>query len=209
MKIHDKILIYAGFLYFWFMGKTTRTVFKKPPEYLELERGKKPVIYALWHGRQIFLTWAHRYQKVRVLISKSKDGEYIAEITKKLGYEPVRGSTSRGGFEAMTEMAENARSGRTLAFTPDGPRGPRGIVQKGVIVAAQQSGLPVIPVASALKRKYVVKHWDEFHIPFPFNKAIVCYGKPFYVKKEDSVEQKAAELKKAIDKVTEYADSFI
>jgi len=151
----------------------------------------------------------HRYQNICVLISKSKDGEYIAGIAGKLGYEPVRGSTSRGGFEALAAMIEKAKSGHSVAFTPDGPRGPKCVVQKGVIVSAMQSGLPIIPIAAALKRKCIVGSWDEFHIPFPFNKAAVCYGKPFYVREGESVEQKSAELKEAIDEVTKDADSLI
>jgi len=209
MNISDKFLVYAGFLYMWFIGKTTRIIFKKPPEYDELRKNNKPVIYASWHGRQIFLIWTHRNQKICLLISKSKDGEYIARITEKLGYELVRGSTSKGGFEALAMMIEKAKAGYALALTPDGPRGPRGVVQQGVIVSAMQSGLPIIPIAAALKRKYIIRNWDEFHIPLPFNKAVVCYGKPLYVRENDSIEQKAAELKKAIDEVTKDADSLI
>jgi len=205
----DGLIVYAGYFYMCLMGKTTRTVVNAHPGYDELIRDGKPVIYSLWHGRQIFLTWFHRRQGVCVMISKSKDGEFISRIAKKLGYQPVRGSTSKGGLEALTAIIEKAKSGCTLAFTPDGPRGPIGVVQPGVIITAKQSGMPVIPVAFAAKRKFIVGNWDKFHIPLPFNRVVVCYGEPFYVGANDAVEQKSAELKKAMDEVTARADSLI
>ena len=121
----------------------------------------------------------------------------------------MRGSTSRAGAEALVGMIRKGREGFSLAFTPDGPRGPLKEVQPGVILAAQKTGLPIITLASSAKRKYVIRHWDEFHIPYPFNKISVCHGKPIYIGENDSIEEKSLELKKAIDETTALADSLI
>ena len=209
MKFFDKVLVWIGFFYIWFVGKTSRVVFKNSPEYEELRKNKKPVIYAFWHGRQVFLVWSHRGKNIHILVSQSKDGEYIATITHKFGFKTVRGSTSKGGVKALVEMIKKGREGASLAFTPDGPRGPLYEVQPGVILASQKTGIPIIPLASSSKKKYIIRHWDEFHIPYPFNKIAVCHGRPIYVSKDDDIEKKSLELKVAIDKTTLLADALI
>ncbi|MDD5687081.1 MAG: lysophospholipid acyltransferase family protein [Elusimicrobia bacterium] len=209
MNFFGKISVWLGFFYLWFTGKTSKIIVKNSSEYDELKKNKRPMVYALWHGRLIFLFWVHKYEGICTLISKSKDGELIAKITEKLGYESIRGSTSKGGSEALLALINKAKTGSSVAFTPDGPRGPQRMVQPGVISVAQKSGLPIIPIAYASKRKYVVRHWDEFHIPYPFNKVSVCHGKPIYVNENDNLENKSKELKDAIDMITLQADSLI
>lgn len=209
MNFFEKVLVWLSFFYIWLLGKTSRIIIENSPEYETLRRNKKPIIYAFWHGRQVFLVWSHRYEGDYILISKSKDGEFIARTTEKFGYKTIRGSTSRGGSEALYSLAERVKAGSSAAFTPDGPLGPQRVVQPGVIILAQKTGLPIIPVAAGSKRKYIIKHWDEFHIPYPFNKFSVCHGKPVYVGKNDSIEEKSKELKTAIDLITEKADLLI
>jgi len=209
MNFLDKVLVLIGYLYIWFVGRTSKVVVKNSAEYEELSEEKKPVIYAFWHGRQIPLVWTHRKKNIYILVSQSKDGGYIAGIAYKLGLQTVRGSSSRGGAKALVGIIKKGREGFSLAFTPDGPRGPLRKVQPGVILAAQKTGLPIIPLASSAKRKYIIRHWDEFHIPYPFNKIAVCHGRPVYVFENDDVEKKCFELKKAIDEITVLADSLI
>jgi len=209
MNFFDKILVWAGFFYIWLVGRTSKVVVKNSTEYGELEKNKKPVIYAFWHGRQIFLVWSHRKKNIHILVSQSKDGGYIASITYRFGAQTVRGSSSKGGVKALVGMIRKGREGFSLAFTPDGPRGPLREVHPGVIIAAQKTGLPIIPLASSVKRKYVIRHWDEFHIPYPFNKVSVCHGRPIYVSENDDVKKKCFELKKAIDDITATADSLV
>jgi len=209
MNILDRFLVWLGYFYIWAIGRTTRICVESSFEYQTLKKNKLPVIYAFWHGRQVFLVWVHRCEGVCILISRSKDGGYISGITGKFGYLSVRGSSTRGGYEALSDMVEKAKNGISTAFTPDGPKGPVRTVRPGVIITAQKSGLPVIPVGCALKRKFAIKNWDEFHIPCLFNKAVVCYGKPVYVHNEDSIDEKTAELKNAIDEVTSRADGLV
>ncbi|MBN1385003.1 MAG: lysophospholipid acyltransferase family protein [Elusimicrobia bacterium] len=209
MNILDKLLINIGFFYIWLVGKTSRTVVDNAPEYEELYKNKKPVIFTFWHGRQIYLVWAHRNEGVYILVSKSRDGGYITGITEKFGCKNVRGSTSRGGFEALCSLVEKGKAGNPIAFTPDGPRGPLKKVQPGVLVVAQKTGLPIIPMSSSAKRKYIVRNWDEFHIPFPFGKVALCHGKPIYIKENDDIQEKSKELEIALDEITAKSDSLI
>jgi len=137
-----------------------------------------PVLYALSHGVLLPLVFAHRDRGVRVLISESRDGEIIARIVARLGFVPVRGSSSRGGAEAVIRMAKEARAGWDLAITPDGPRGPRGSVAPGALAIATRGRVPIIPVGVAADRAWRARSWDRFLVPKPFARVYVAYGAP-------------------------------
>ena len=144
----------------------------------------EPVIYALWHGRLLPLTYYHRNRDITAIISQSEDGEYIARVVEGWGYETVRGSTSRGGGSALRGLVKAARSGSSLAITPDGPRGPRQQLQPGVITVAQMTGLPIIPLAGGCSRAWWPGTWDRFCVPKPFSTVTVQYGTPRFVPRD-------------------------
>jgi lysophospholipid acyltransferase (LPLAT)-like uncharacterized protein len=110
-------------------------------------------IIAFWHAHLLLMLhtkWSGPYV---VMISRSKDGEYIARVFEHYGVEAARGSSTRGGSAALREMIRAARAGKGIVFTPDGPKGPSRIVKEGVVVAAQATGLPIVPIAFAAKKK--------------------------------------------------------
>lgn len=139
------------------------------------------VIFALWHGRLLPLTYFHRRRAITAMISRSGDGEYIARVVEGWGYRTVRGSTSRGGGGALRALVRAAREGSSLAITPDGPRGPRQRLQPGVITAAQLTGLPIVPLAGGCDRAWWPGSWDRFCVPRPFSTVQVLYGEPVWV----------------------------
>jgi lysophospholipid acyltransferase (LPLAT)-like uncharacterized protein len=100
----------------------------------------RPVIFTLWHGRLLPLSWYHRSWNAVTLISASADGEYFARLASRWGYDVVRGSSSRGGGAALRSLVRHVREGRSIALTPDGPRGPREKLKPGVLTAAQLTG---------------------------------------------------------------------
>ncbi len=111
-------------------------------------------IFAFWHGHQLMMpVGPYGGRGMGVLISRHADGELIARTIRAFGFEAVRGSTSRGGARALREMIAMANRGADLAVTPDGPRGPRGIVKRGVIEMARQTGLPIFPVVFGASKK--------------------------------------------------------
>lgn len=138
-------------------------------------------LYAFWHGRMLPLIFLHRERAGVVLVSQHRDGEAIARVVAKLGYIAARGSTTRGGAKALLELVRLAREGRDIGVTPDGPRGPREVAQNGVITAARQTGLPIIPVATASDRAWEVRSWDRFMVPKPFSNVFVRYGAPIWI----------------------------
>lgn len=111
------------------------------------------VIIAFWHGRQLMMPLAYRGAQAHVLISRHHDGELIHRVVSRFGFQSVRGSTTRGGVAALRQLVKLGQSGVDLVVTPDGPKGPRQIVQMGVIHLAKATGLPIIPLTVSCSKK--------------------------------------------------------
>lgn len=141
----------------------------------------QPVIFTLWHGRLLPCTYHHRHQGVVTLVSLHRDGEYITRAVRRWGYTAVRGSSSRGGLDALRELIRHVKQGRSLAITPDGPRGPREKMKPGPVIIAQRTGAPIIPVVSGASRASYFGGWDRFLIPHPFARLQIAYGEPVFV----------------------------
>jgi lysophospholipid acyltransferase (LPLAT)-like uncharacterized protein len=110
-------------------------------------------ILVFWHAHLLLMLHSRWRKPISVMISRSKDGEYIARVFDWYGVDSARGSTTRGGTAAMRELIRDARAGKNIVFTPDGPKGPARVAQPGVIYAAQATGLPIVPIAFAAKKK--------------------------------------------------------
>jgi lysophospholipid acyltransferase (LPLAT)-like uncharacterized protein len=130
---------------------------------------------------QRFVNGRNRSAGLAGLVSASKDGAFLAAILKSFGVEPVRGSSSRRGPQALLELTTLAERGYDLAITPDGPRGPCYTVQEGVMSLAQITGLPVLPVSFGLRWKIRLRSWDRFQIPLPFSLCEIVVQKPINV----------------------------
>jgi len=149
----------------------------------------EPVIFALWHNRlglcmkvyKSFVRPDHPHEHLAALISASKDGALLAAILQAFGVQAVRGSSSRRGAQALLELTSWAGRGYDLAVTPDGPRGPRHVVQEGVMALAQVTGLPIVPYSCRLGWKIRVRSWDCFQIPLPFSHCEMTFGEPIRV----------------------------
>jgi lysophospholipid acyltransferase (LPLAT)-like uncharacterized protein len=155
-------------------------------------KGKPQVIFCLWHNRLAISMLVHRRyaHKLAALVSASRDGAMLSAVLGTFGVAQARGSSSRRGPQAMLELISYAQLGFNLAVTPDGPRGPRYVVQKGVIDLAQLTGLPIIPVTCNMRRKFCLKSWDQFQIPFPFSKCDLILNPPFPVPRDASEERR-------------------
>src|SRR5581483_11345509 len=153
-----------------------------------------PAIYCVWHNRlPLCMTAYFGYIKKRnqskglaVMVSASKDGGFLSGILECFGVQPVRGSTSRRGHQALRELTTWARRGYDLAITPDGPRGPCYAVQEGIIALAQLTEMTVVPVSYNLDWKIRLNSWDKFQIPLPFSRCEIIYEKPIQVSRNAS-----------------------
>lgn len=171
------------------------------------------IIFAIWHNRlALSLMLYHRYvasrdrsRRMAALVSASRDGGMLARVLEHFNVEPVRGSSSRRGAQALRELVSWGERGHDLAITPDGPRGPCYQVQEGVIAAAQLTGFPIIPTVYHLNWKIRVKSWDRFQIPLPFARCEVTTGRVFRVPREAGEaarEQLRAQLESELQAMT-------
>jgi lysophospholipid acyltransferase (LPLAT)-like uncharacterized protein len=142
---------------------------------------RAPVIYAVWHGRVLLLPYLYGHRGCHVLASRSRDGELVARWIGRFGLDPVRGSSTRGGGEALRRLTRALRRGREVAVVPDGPTGPREVLKEGVIALARLSGAPIVPTAVGASREWRLGSWDEFRIPKPFARCVVRFGEPIRV----------------------------
>jgi lysophospholipid acyltransferase (LPLAT)-like uncharacterized protein len=159
-----------------------------------------PAIYCVWHNRlALCLIEYYGYAKkhnhtpgMAAMVSASKDGGFLACILECFGVQPVRGSSSRRGPQALLELTGWAERGYDLAITPDGPRGPRYVVQEGIIALAQLTGLPILPASQHLGWKLQAKSWDRFQIPLPFSRCEMVLGQAIRVPRQASDAEREA-----------------
>jgi hypothetical protein len=141
----------------------------------------RPVLFTLWHGRLLPLGYLHRGQGVVAIVSRSADGEYLTRVLQHWGFAAVRGSSSSGGDQALRELVRLVRAGRSVAITPDGPRGPREQLKPGVLQLAQLTGAPIVTVAAGADRAWWFVRWDRFLVPRPFARVRVAYGDAVFI----------------------------
>ncbi len=133
-----------------------------------------PCVVAIWHGEQLPLIALHRGLGLVALASLSADGDRIAAVLNALGYRCIRGSTSRGGLQALRAAARVVRDGGRVVFTVDGPRGPGGHVQPGAGAIARHTRAPLV-WASVEAAGWRAASWDRFLVPWPFARVRVTY----------------------------------
>lgn len=164
-----------------------------------LEASRSAYVLALWHSRILPLLFHHRDRGVVLLISRHRDGGHLADLSERLGYGAVRGSTKRGGEAGLLGIIRSLREGNVVAITPDGPRGPAQRVQPGAVVAAQHAGVPLLPITATPSRAWRLSSWDRMRIPKPFARVDVIYGPPISVGPgKDGVRQAMADVERSL-----------
>lgn len=172
-----------------------------------------PAIFCVWHNR-LALSMSAYFGYIRprcktaglaAMVSASKDGGFLAAVLECFGVQPVRGSTSRRGPQALLELTTWAERGYHLAITPDGPRGPRYVVQEGAMSLAQITALPIVPFGFYAARKLQLKSWDRFQIPLPFSRCEMRFGKIIRVPREATDAEREAlrvELERTLKEIS-------
>lgn len=143
--------------------------------------GAEAFVGVAWHKDFLFALDFFRRRKIVVMVSRSKDGELVARALHRLGYRTVRGSSSRGGREALGELTDLVRKGWGSAIIADGPRGPARQAKIGCVLAGRNSGAPVIPWGCHAEPSLTAKNWDRTMIPKPFARITMAFGDPIYV----------------------------
>lgn len=170
----------------------------------------KRFIGAIWHSRILGILYRYKGWNVLALVSRSEDGEVIAQTLLRQGHEPVRGSTSRGGLRALSRLIKILKkSPRTAVIIPDGPRGPRFKVQPGVVLLAAKTGYPILPATYSARRVKIFSSWDRFMLPLPFNRCRIVFGSPIHVPANAdpaTLERRRAELETELNRITRETD---
>ncbi len=206
----------VSFLVYWAVRLLTRTTRLSVvgEERVEEQQRRGGVILVSWHGRTIIPIARFRGRGYWAIISTSRDGEYQNRIFRRFGWNTVRGSTSaRGAIQAALTMTRHLKAGATLAFTPDGPRGPSRRVQPGSIFLAQKSGCPIIPAGVSAAPRRLMPTWDRYLVPLPFARAALVYGEPIFVpadaRSEQEQERWAQRIGDAIDALELEAERLV
>jgi len=155
----------------------------------ELNKQNKNYILAFWHGKMIVPWYLFRNTNYSTIISQSKDGKILTNVLLRWKYDVKRGSSSKGGKEILDILVEDAKNGKNILITPDGPRGPINKMKAGAAVIAKKSGIPIILIGVCHKNKITLKSWDKFEIPKLFSKIFIKYSAPYYVENELSFDE--------------------
>jgi lysophospholipid acyltransferase (LPLAT)-like uncharacterized protein len=169
-----------------------------------------PGIYPFWHRCVLPATWLFRNRDIGVLTSLSRDGEYIARVIRRFGFVPVRGSSSRGGQRGLLEMETMVKAGGAVAFTIDGPRGPRYVAKRGPVMLSRLTGVPVTAFYVAVEKAWALKTWDAMLIPKPFSRAYVRVAKNIFVPTnadDAALDRYHAEMQASLERITAFAES--
>ncbi len=169
-----KPLYYLLFLY----TKTLRFQVEHVQGVFDHIRNGGPVLLASWHQRLFCGFFLPRFYKlaIPIMISRSKDGEFIARIVRNSGFVPVRGSSSRGGKEALREMVDAIGKYRIGGHVVDGPTGPAQMVKAGLIAMAQRTGAAICPVYLVYEKCWIFSSWDRFMVPKPFSRVLIHFS---------------------------------
>lgn len=172
----------------------------------DLLKNRRPVIFAFWHNRIFYASYfLYRFffkkgVHLTVLISQSDDGEIIARVVHLWGGTLARGSSTRGGKDALSIINKAIRKNNSsIAVTPDGPKGPKYVMQMGSIIAAQLTGAEIVPISFEAKKKWVLRSWDNFIIPKPFSPVVVSVEKPISVPRTSS-ESEREKVRQMVEK---------
>ncbi len=166
-------------------------------------------IIAFWHECILGAMHSRWRKPTTAMISRSNDGEIVAKVVQLYGIDTARGSSHRGGPAAMRELLRDVRDGKNVAFTPDGPKGPRRVAKDGVVYAAKMTGLPVVPFHFTARSKKRLRSWDQMIVPRPFSRAVYLYGEPIAVPRDGDVEEWRFKIETAMKDLAEEAEAEV
>lgn len=141
---------------------------------------KSNYVLAFWHGTMLLPWYVNRNKNLAAIVSSSSDGELLAHALTKWNYKVARGSSHKGGKEALETLIEFAKADYSVAITPDGPTGPPKVMKAGAVITAKKARIPQVLLGVHIDRKFMLQSWDSFEIPKPFSKAVIYFSKPIF-----------------------------
>ncbi|MGE5352017.1 MAG: lysophospholipid acyltransferase family protein [Acidobacteriota bacterium] len=214
-KLGQDILRFLG-NYFLFSGislllKTLKISSRNRDHFDRLVKEDRNFVFAFWHGSMLIPWYINRDLKFSALVSRSKDGSLLEKILAKWKYRVIRGSSNDGGTQALKLLLQAATSGRPIAITPDGPKGPYHKLKAGAVVVAKKAGIPLILVGVGVKEKRILRSWDRFELPKFFTSINLVFSDPVFVSSELSYEETTKlieECERKLNDLQEEAGNF-
>jgi lysophospholipid acyltransferase (LPLAT)-like uncharacterized protein len=167
-------------------------------------------ILTLWHGRIFYLFYHLRnHPDYHLLISPSRDGEFLARLAILMGYSVIRGSSFKKAVPSARSLIKVLNKEERIIMIADGSRGPRQKAQAGSLQIAGITGAPLIPMSYGASRRHVFGSWDRFVLPLPFSRVTVNFGEPLHLPPrmdEATLQEKQAELENALNRLTEESE---
>ena len=218
MKIRNRFLVRAaGFT----LARTARLLVKTlgggytplGPDLdpAHLTAGSDRYIYSIWHENLLVPAAGFGHPSLAVLVSKHADGQLLSAVARYMGMTIVAGSTGRGGVNALRRLVDSDAPWRHLAVTPDGPRGPRRVLQPGILYVAAKTGMKIVPTGIACTRLWRLKSWDRFVVPKPFARALELSAEPITVPPTvgpDDLEPYRERVQAEMDRLQSIADHW-
>ncbi len=208
IRLKKRLAIFLGFNAVRLIGGSLKLEVQGWERY---ENDDAKLIFCGWHGKSLIFANYFRKRGYWVIISNSNDGDIQNEIFCRLGYQTIRGSTAREGVRAALQGVRKLKEGGTMAITVDGPRGPSGVVQGGVMLMAHKAGAGLVPVGFSAQSAWYARSWDKYMIPKPFSKARMILGEAIPVPEnasEEEIEQLRLKLQDEIKRLEALADDW-
>jgi lysophospholipid acyltransferase (LPLAT)-like uncharacterized protein len=206
-RIILRIIIAIGYWFIRLIGPTLRVCVSRE-DGAQPTVGRRPLVLNFWHAGIIPATYLFRDAGIRVMSSNSYDGEYMGRIIHKFGFVAVKGSSSRNAVRALLGLRRALQEGWAVAFSLDGPRGPRYKVKPGPVALARSSGVPLSTFHIAVERAWVLNTWDCLIIPKPFSRVLMRFGKLIPVPagaSDADLERYQQELQDSLDRICGFA----
>jgi hypothetical protein len=210
-KLNNVLLRIVPWTVAWLMRvwfRSCRVTIHNEENCFKAEEEDKKGIASFWHYSIIYILYHMRKYSATAMVSASKDGEYLARLAEKFGFETVRGSKNTKGVEGLKAMLRAMLNGSSAAIVADGSQGPPRVVQAGALLLASRTGAPIIPMVFSASNYFTINSWDRTIIPKPFSRIDFFYGEPFYIPakvKPEALEQYRMQLEEQLNELYDKA----
>jgi lysophospholipid acyltransferase (LPLAT)-like uncharacterized protein len=206
------VIAWAAYWLVRLVGPTLRVEVIGVHNAVQIPATGEQAIGAFWHRCIFPAIWIWRKRGIVVLNTVNFDGQWTRRVIERLGFGTAQGSSTRGAIEGLTMMAQKLEEGRNVAFTIDGPRGPRYVAKPGPVILARRTGRPISVFHIGLSRAHTFKKsWDLFRMPYPFSRAVMFVAPPIRVPGDadsEMMKQKQAEMQAALERVRDIAEGW-
>ena len=211
-RMQIPVIAWAAYWLVRLLGPTLRVEMVGVQNAVQIPDNGEPAIAAFWHRCIFSAIWIWRDRGIVVMNTVNFDGQWTRKAIERLGFGTAQGSSTRGAIQGLIDMAKQLETGRHVALTIDGPRGPRYVAKPGAVILARRTGKPVSLFHVGLEHAHTFeKAWDLFQIPYPFSRVVIVIAPPIRVPTDadsETVHHKQTEIQGALERVRDVAESW-